>query len=132
MDFLSLETRDEATDFLELCERNAALFGAFTHIGGITSVGKSLDEWYWINSYNRIDYVLKFGPGQPDNAWNNEYCLTIGKQAGNFHFNDIACFGAWPEKFICQKSTLSVDNLISGGDNLFLFARSDNTEQQAL
>lgn len=86
MEFLSLETRDEATDLLEMCERNVALFGAFTHIGGISSVGKSLDEWYWINSYNRIDYVLKFGAGQPDNAWNNEYCLTIGKLAGHFHF----------------------------------------------
>lgn len=104
MDVLSLETAAEADMFLGLCQANASFFEQWTHVGGITLAGKNRSTWYWVNSGKRIHYDLKFGHGQPDNAGNNEYCLSIGKGPDNiFYFNDITCYAIYEFKFICQK-----------------------------
>lgn len=103
MEVLSLETLEEATKFLQLCLKNDKLFEQYTHVGGLTTVGKSLDKWYWANSGKLIDYALKFLPGQPDFYGYNEYCLGISKSADAFSFIDVACFGTYELKFICQK-----------------------------
>lgn len=105
MEFLSLETRQEANHLLSLCDQFIHLMEEWTHIGGITKVAKSLDQWYWIVSGNKVNYRLKFGAGQPDNVGGKELCLSIGNQAGNFFFNDLNCYDQHQFKFICQSRT---------------------------
>lgn len=110
MDAVSLETKAEEQNFLVMCYNNAALFDQWTHIGGISLVAKSTTSWFWVNSGNRISYPMAWMPDQPDFGHGNplviEYCLSIGKMAGNvFGFNDINCFGYNEFKFICQRST---------------------------
>lgn len=102
MEFLSLETLQESNNLLSLCDQNIHLFDQWTHVGGLTTVPKSKDHWYWMTSGNKVNYSLKFGIGQPDNAGGNEMCLSIGKQPGNFFFNDVNCYGMHQFKFICQ------------------------------
>lgn len=101
---MSLETLNEANSFLTLCEQNIALFEDWTHIGAYTSVGKSLDKWYWVNSGKRVDYPLKFAVNQPDFAGASEFCLAMGKRPGAFTFNDIYCSTYYESKFVCQKT----------------------------
>lgn len=103
MEVLSLESSDEQTLFLNMCDKNIQLFEDLTHVGAYNVVGKSTDKWYWVNSGKRVDFPLKFTAGQPDFAGNNEYCLAMGKRPKDFYFNDITCFGYYELKFICQK-----------------------------
>lgn len=114
LEFLSLETEAEASELLQLCSNNSETFDQHTHIGGITTSPKSLDEWYWINSYNRIDYPLRFRHDQPNNYGGDEFCLSLQKEGNNFEFNDIKCYESWREKFICQHSSLSAITQIVG------------------
>lgn len=102
MEFLSLESLKESDNLLQFCAKNPALFDQWTHIGGLTTVPKSQTEWYWVETGKKVDFGLKFGAGQPDNAGGNEFCLSLGKLPGNFIFNDINCFGMHQFKFICQ------------------------------
>lgn len=103
METLSLETLDESNAFLNLCLNNANLFESHTHIGAVTTEGKSLNKWYWVNSGKRIDYSLKFLPGQPDFWASAEFCLGLEKRTESFYFIDINCHGVYELKFICQK-----------------------------
>lgn len=103
MESLSLETLDEADKFLQMCLKNEKLFEQYTHVGGITTVGKGLDKWYWANSGKHIDFALKFMAGQPDFYGYNEYCLGLNKATDAFTFIDIICYGTYELKFICQK-----------------------------
>lgn len=103
MEFLSLESLQEADGLLSLCHKKNALFDQWTHIGGVTTVPKSKTEWYWVETGKKVNFTLKFGSGQPDNAGGKEWCLSLGKQPSNsFFFNDINCYGMHQFKFICQ------------------------------
>lgn len=104
MEIVSLETLNEANSFFTLCDKNIGLFEEFTHVGGFTSVGKSLDKWYWVNSGRRIDFPLKFAPNQPDFAGNAEFCMSVVKRPGGFVFSDVYCTTYYENKFICQKT----------------------------
>lgn len=106
MDFVSLETETEANSFLEICKKNANSFDSFTHIGALTTVAKSHDKWYWVNSGRRITYPIKWSPGQPDNSAGGERCLSIIKQTNNsFLFNDLECSNIHTHyfNFVCQQ-----------------------------
>lgn len=103
MEFVSLETSDEANHLLNLCRMNVQYLDEFNHVGGFTTVGKSRDHWYWINSGNHVDYALSFGRFF-DFYDNKEFCLSIGGIPEEFLFNDIACYEHHEKKFICQKN----------------------------
>lgn len=103
MEFLSLETLEEANFFLILGDKNIAHFDDLTHVGATTTVGRSSDKWYWVNSGKRVDFTLKFAPGEPNFGGNVEFCLSVGKYPGNFMFHDLNCYGAYEKKFVCQK-----------------------------
>lgn len=91
MDVLSLETEEEADDFLKLCHRQPELFEDLTNIGGMSLEGKSRDHWYWVKSGNRIVYPMKFAVGEPNNCGGQEYCLTIFKyRTQGFFYNDYS------------------------------------------
>lgn len=88
MDFVSLETAHEADSFLEICKNNAAFSPQYVHVGALTMVLKSPNEWFWVNSGNRITYQIKWTK--------NNNCL----------FHDVEC--ASPkhniyQNFVCQR-----------------------------
>lgn len=101
MDVLSLDTANEADEFLAICLSHIDRFEEHTHVGGMTLTPKDPFQWYWVDSGEKIFYPLRFKPGQPDNSGDKEMCLGIQKHLGAFAFNDIACSG-WESKFICQ------------------------------
>lgn len=68
MEILSLETYDEAVNFMKLCEYNYYIMDTNTYIGGYTTQLKNPNTWYWVNSGRKIDYNLAFGLGMPDNC----------------------------------------------------------------
>lgn len=104
MDSLSIETAEEQSFFLNLCDENIKLFDDWTHVGAMTTVGKSTDKWYWASTGKKINYPIKWGVNQPDFAGANEFCMVVMKRAKNFEFNDVICQGAYDLKFICQKN----------------------------
>ena len=91
-------------------KKNVDLFDQWIHIGGLTTVGKSIDQWYWVNSGNQVNFPLSFNPGQPDNAFGKEFCLTLGVFSNNeSYFNDIRC-NERELKFICQQDLITFQN----------------------
>jgi hypothetical protein len=105
LEFVSVDSIKESNHFLGLCEQNIGLFDLWTHIGGLTTVGGSRTEWYWVESGKKLNFNLKFGAGQPDNAGGDEMCLSLGRAPGNFFYNDIPCYGVHAYKFICQSKS---------------------------
>lgn len=107
MDFVSLDTEDEADNLLAMCKKQSNLFGTWTHIGAITLLDKRKDFWFWVNSGKHIDYTLKFYDGRPDNLKNVQHCLTMGNtDVKNFFFDDISCNSEDDNndyKFVCER-----------------------------
>lgn len=106
MDLVTLESQGEAFHFLNLFIDNAPLFDTFTHVGGVASVAKTLTDWYWLESGNKTNLALYFGPGLPDNYGGNELCLTLGITPGSYYFNDLKCYENYMFKFVCQTTVL--------------------------
>lgn len=103
MDVLSLDTEDEETHLLGLLESNSRLFTQWTYVGALTLVGGSRDNWYWVNSGNRVNYPITFGVDEPNFGNSNEFCLAVGKySASEFYFNDMPCHEETQYKFFCQ------------------------------
>lgn len=103
MESLSLETKTETDNFFNLLTKNAPLLDELTHIGGVTTVLKANDKWYWVNSGKKVNYTMKFTPGTPDGAG---YCLSAQKRGTEFYFKDIPCHTNYEMKFICQRDEL--------------------------
>lgn len=103
MDVVSLETREEMEKFVKLAALNKGLFDDYVHIGGTTTVGKSTNNWYWVNSGNRVQYTLPLLKEGNDFKNNNEWCLTVKTGPdGVLAFNDIDCNGS-VYSLVCQK-----------------------------
>ena len=102
MDLISLDTEIEYHYFMEvICkEHNDKL--SYVHIGAMTTQGKSLDKWFWMNSGNRIPYSLAFHPEEPNFANDNEYCLMLRANSLECIFNDVPC-NQYDLKIVCQK-----------------------------
>ena len=106
MEFVSIDSPEEATSLLSLCHQYDHLFDPWTHIGGITKVPRTVTEYFWIETGKKANFHMNFGPGQPDFAANNEFCLSLGRDQGNYYFNDMPCYGMHSHKFICQTKTV--------------------------
>lgn len=102
---LTLDTQPEADNFYNLANSNLHLFDVFVHIGAMSKTFRTTSDWYWNNSGKKVDIALQFHPGEPNNAGGQERCLSLDKRKGHILYNDIACFGAWKQNFICQKKT---------------------------
>ena len=110
MDLVELPTEAEANYLLSLLTQQD-LKGDVFHIGG-TYVGLGLNEFYWMTTGQRINYTMKYAPGQPDNSHGIEKYLSIIEQPGSYMFNDIDNgINKW--KFICQ----SITNACSSSTN---------------
>lgn len=101
MELMSIETKEEEDNFNTICNPQLHLFGQYNHIGGLTTVGGTKDDWYWIHSGEKIQFPLAWPPGEPNFA-NSQKCLALHKTTGRFMYNDIDCYGRHQEKFVCQ------------------------------
>jgi hypothetical protein len=101
MDVVSVDSLDESYAFFNSLQSHAYLFDNYAHVGAITLQSRSRDQWYWVDSGNRITYLIKWEPGFPNSA--AEYCLSVKKKPTNeFVYDDIPCFGSFEVKFIYQ------------------------------
>lgn len=87
---------------MKACKVKFDEFDTYTFVGAISYDGNSKDTFYWMNSGKRINYVLDFEPGEPNNYDGKEFCLSISKHDSRFSFNDIGCTES-THQFICQK-----------------------------
>lgn len=101
MEPLRVDSKDEELHFYALLQQNSNVqIGAWHHTGGL-QLG---DKWKWAYDLSDILPSRKWAPGEPNNAFGGENCLSIWKAHNpvNTGFNDIRC-----EKhalgFFCQK-----------------------------
>ena len=72
-------------------------------IGGTTSTGKSLSDWYWVTTGEKINFEIPWYPGEPSFSSENENCMNLIKSGSNeYKFNDAPCDDA-RLPFICEK-----------------------------
>lgn len=105
MNLITLDSAPEADYFLTLFSQNAALFDLYTHIGAVATVARTLTDWYWLESNQKVNFPLKFQFLQPDDAGGVERCLSLGITSGVYYFNDLKCYELFTYKFVCQAIT---------------------------
>jgi hypothetical protein len=113
MELAIFETEDEQNYVLNMLQKNwKNSLERFTLIGG-SKLGAS--SWYWPATGKKIEYPLKWNPGQPDNAQGVELCLTVMNESNNaqtFTINDAECSTRKvlaEMKFICEKVSKKID-----------------------
>ena len=102
MEFATLESLAEQEVLKRFCLQNAGILTDNNHVGALTTIGKSLTEWYWIDTERKLTFSLDWAVDQPNFVDNNQFCLTIRKEASNFGFNDVECSSGTISNFICQ------------------------------
>lgn len=105
MDLLTLETSEEATNFLALCKANVKQFnGNAAYIGGVAPDLPAGNNWIWYESGEKVAFNFTWAPNQPDNKQTNENCLQIvlDDKTGNWAFADIGCYQL-NSLFLCQE-----------------------------
>ncbi|KAJ6640103.1 hypothetical protein Bhyg_12852 [Pseudolycoriella hygida] len=104
MEFLTLDTLDESNYFMQLFNADRTIISDWVYIGGVSTLSKSLDHWYWLDLGERLNFQPSFAPGQPSGTHISgvlEYCLSVGKVSGSAYYNDIRCNGL-DYNFLCQ------------------------------
>lgn len=108
MELATFETRDEAQNFVNILEQNEYFKanGRFVLVDGVTDLQGSPTEWYYSNSGEKIPYSIPWASSQPDNYYNNEPVLSVGRIAmdDKVGFNDIPA--NYAVKFACQKTEI--------------------------
>lgn len=100
MEFSTLESIQEENQLSQIFAQNSHFFDEWNFVGAIAKARRSRTEWYWSENGKKLDFVIRFKPGEPNNSKNNEMCLAVGGQTGTLHFNDFPCDAG--TKFICQ------------------------------
>jgi len=111
LELATFETSDEASNFINRESVKNFFDGFDDHFVFVDGVGltpKSLTDWYWTNSGEKIPYSMQWNAGEPNYHQNYEYCLSIGKISKNekIGFNDYRCW-EYPKHFICQKTEMT-------------------------
>lgn len=110
MDLVELPTEAEADFFLNLCDQQQVFLKHQTfHLGG-SYIGAGNDEFYWMTTEKRVNYKLKWAPGEPNNA-GAEKCLTIFKSGSTYLFNNIVP-NSPVLNFFCQHITNASSKLV--------------------
>jgi hypothetical protein len=113
MTLATLDSQAESDYLLPLYAQKAALFDVWTHIGGVASTGKSLTDWYWVGTGEKVNFPLKFGANLPDNIGGNEVCLVLAVTSGSAYLNDAKCYETIPYKFICQSKIYDTQTTVA-------------------
>lgn len=79
------------------------------YFGASNTVLGSKTGWIWYDSGKSINFELNWGPGQPNNAGDNQLCSSLiidyNMNTGqiNYFMNDYQCYGtSYRQSFICQ------------------------------
>lgn len=88
---------------MQLFNANPTNTSSWVYIGGITTLTKSVDQWYWLDLGKRLTFLPAFLPGEPSGHYDGtlEHCLSMGKVSDRVYYNDIRCNGA-EYNFLCQ------------------------------
>ena len=111
MEFATLESLQEQEVLRRLCLQNSDILTDNNHVGALTTIGKSLTEWYWIDTERKLTFSLDWAVDQPNFGNNQQSCLTIRKEVSNFGFNDVECgnggiSNGTISNFICQTKSI--------------------------
>ena len=89
--------------FFQICKSSNAVKDWF-YVGGMTEVERSLTEWYWVESGRKINFPIKFSPGEPNSSNDNvEKCLSVAIPREEYGFNDVSCTAnKFNWSFVCQ------------------------------
>jgi Lectin C-type domain len=101
MEFVSLDSKLEEDSLLSFSRQKISLLDDQNHIGALTNVGASKTEWYWVATEAKLNFALNFRGGEPNNSFNDEYCLAISKLGSEALINDVPC-NSYSAKFMCQ------------------------------
>lgn len=105
LDIASFEVQDESNRILDLLQshKSAQSQPEAFWVGGVATIPKSRNGWFWSSSGKSINYMLKWSPNEPNNAGGNENCLAIWNPNGQWEYNDANCDSSGPAVlFICQ------------------------------
>lgn len=100
LDIATFKTLDEFNAVRDMCKENSSIMTGFIYIGGMTTSARSIDDWFWVTTGEKINFTMKWKEGEPNFA-GLEYCLSIG--SSDYLFNDIHC-DSYSNKFICDKT----------------------------
>ena len=108
MDLVELPFAAEAQNFLTLCaQQQIHLKDGCFHVGA-SYLGAAPYDFYWMTTGKRINYGLRYAPGEPNNVNGVEKFLSLSKKPQGFLFNDIDYnYTKW--NFFCQHITNSTN-----------------------
>jgi hypothetical protein len=101
MKFISLDSQPEADAFWALYVQKAGLFEEYTHFGAISTVPKSVSDWYWVESGKKVKINLKWEVGQPEGG--DDQCMCVRKSLNSYSLFDLRCYD-FAFKFLCQST----------------------------
>jgi hypothetical protein len=111
LELASLYTLEEYNNVVPMLTRllKSTKLTDWIFINGMTLVAKSRNDWYWVNSGQKISYVMPWWNDlQPDFYLDRQWCLALGpSNEGLFKFDDNNC-SEIPQKFLCQKLEILV------------------------
>lgn len=100
MEFAMIDSLNEFNEVYSGVQRNPTLvFNLHFFVDGMTLSSKSKTDWYFSVTGKKFPYTMPWTGGQPDNAGNNEKCLSMHPSPRSF--NDLPCNMEAP--FLCQK-----------------------------
>jgi hypothetical protein len=106
MELATLETETEYNFVKQQLAVLSSPPAEWLHIGGMTKVGKSRTEWFWIHNENKIAYTMKWQSAEPSFHRNQQWCLAIGTSFKNNESGTFADIDCWQyheaESFLCQ------------------------------
>ena len=108
MDLVELPFAAEAQNFLTLCGQQQIHFKETGFHVGASYLGSAPFDWYWMTTGERVNYGLRYAPGEPNNRNGIEKFLSLIKKSGGFMFNDID-YNYTKYNFVCQLITNSTN-----------------------
>lgn len=107
LELASFKTLSEANAIITVVDRNPDLGprdNLWIFINGIAMSARSPTDWYWVDSGEKIDFVMPWLPTQPDTNGGIEWYLSIGKHKKEQRtgFNDIPGSN-FVNTFLCQR-----------------------------
>lgn len=110
MEFAYIDNLNEFNYVSRIIKENEDKFVGTSYLSwvlldGMTLVPKSPNDWYWTVNGEKVSFQMPFLAGQPDDANNDEKCLSLGPSGGAempYMFNDYPC-NKLDSTFICQK-----------------------------
>lgn len=110
LDLLTIDDTDELNFFYKLFEKDGKkilgddYYGYFAaHIGTVCPPpGGNKTNWSLFKTAKKVNYIIRWGSGEPNAYRNMEECQQFITSYGNGGFNDYLCFDDKYFRFICH------------------------------